>query len=173
MCYNLCYWAYFHCFKWPNIEQKTLPSGHTDQVSLLSVTRYWNKKLPKTIKSSHSRFYLKIAQNVTNYLGYFSKKLLTPRTFKNRPIWSHLFSHQTLLKRMILLLATTIVTRNELCSLSENGNWTFTSNYSSQLLLLMLHSTQRSEIETYFSWDWWCKKFIWRPVANLIKPLRS
>ena len=33
--------------------------------------------------------YFKIAQKVANHLGYFCYEILSPRTFKNRPIWSH------------------------------------------------------------------------------------
>ena len=56
-----------------------------------TVTRCWNKKWPKFVKScpkgNHSSFSLKIwffnlAQKVTKHLSYFCNKI-------NRPIWSH------------------------------------------------------------------------------------
>ena len=71
---------------------------HHDPTVKIIVTRCWNKKLPnidqKLPKRILSSFYFKVGfskgdQNVTKYLGYFFNKFMTPRTFKNRPIWSH------------------------------------------------------------------------------------
>ena len=49
------------------------------------------KSCPKVATSGFTQKcgFFKVAQNVTKYLGSFCKNNLTPRTFKNRPIWSH------------------------------------------------------------------------------------
>ena len=71
--------------------------GRTRLLIATSVTRYWNKKLPKILpkavrKSSNYSFRLKShavlnSQKVTK-CDYFEKKIVA-KTFKNSPIWSH------------------------------------------------------------------------------------
>ena len=47
----LCFWANFHCCKWPNIEQTTWPSGHLGRPTLNQSTDVVCPLLPESIRT--------------------------------------------------------------------------------------------------------------------------
>ena len=75
---NLCCWAIFICFKWPNIEQKIYPSGHIIYLS-------------KQTDSSEMQFSTQNFGILDVYLfeeNYFFLLFTNPRSFSSKYLFS-------------------------------------------------------------------------------------